>query len=101
MHEVNVKGILSAKNGMNIYRGCLHGCIYCDSRSLCYQMNHKFEDIEVKANAVGLLENTLRRKRNKCMIGTGAMSDHCSKFFIEKRQLSFKFISHYPNLPVM
>lgn len=75
MHEVNVKGILSVKNGMNIYRGCLHGCIYCDSRSLCYQMNHKFEDVEVKANAVGLLENTLRRKRNKCMIGTGAMSD--------------------------
>lgn len=75
MHKVNVKGILSAKNGMNIYRGCLHGCIYCDSRSLCYQMNHKFEDNEVKANAVGLLENTLRRKRNKCMIGTGAMSD--------------------------
>lgn len=75
MHKVNVKGILSAKNGMNIYRGCLHGCIYCDSRSLCYQMNHKFEDIEVKANAVRLLENTLRRKRNKCMIGTGAMSD--------------------------
>lgn len=75
MHEVNVKGILSAKNGMNIYRGCLHGCIYCDSRSLWYQMNHKFEDIEVKTNAVGLLENTLRRKRNKCMIGTGAMSD--------------------------
>lgn len=75
MHEVNVKGILSAKNGMNIYRGCLHGCIYCDSRSLCYQINHKFEDIEVKANAVELLENTLRRKRNKCMIGTGAMSD--------------------------
>lgn len=75
MHKVNVKGILSVKNGMNIYRGCLHGCIYCDSRSLCYQMKHKFEDVEVKANAVGLLENTLRRKRNKCMIGTGAMSD--------------------------
>lgn len=75
MHKVNVKGILSAKNGMNIYRGCLHGCIYCDSRSLCYQMKHKFEDIEVKANAVELLENALRRKRNKCMIGTGAMSD--------------------------
>lgn len=75
MHEVNVKGILSVKNGMNIYRGCLHGCIYCDSRSLCYQMKHKFEDVEVKANAVELLENALRRKRNKCMIGTGAMSD--------------------------
>ena len=60
---------------MNLYRGCQHGCIYCDSRSLCYQMKHKFEDIEVKANAVELLENALRRKRNKCMIGTGAMSD--------------------------
>lgn len=75
MHEVTAKGILSAKNGMNIYRGCSHGCIYCDSRSLCYQMNHDFEDIEVKANAAELLENALRRKRHKCMIGTGAMSD--------------------------
>ena len=75
MHKVNVQGILSAKNGMDIYRGGLHGCSYCDSRSLCYQMKHKFEDIEVKANAVELLENALRRKRNKCMIGTGAMSD--------------------------
>ena len=76
MHEVNVKGILSAKNGMNIYRGCLHGCIYCDSRSLCYQMKHKFEDIEVKANAVGIVGKCTQKKReNKCMIGTGAMSD--------------------------
>ena len=75
MHEVEVKGILSAKNGMNIYRGCTHGCIYCDSRSKCYQMKHDFEDIEVKRNAAILLENALRRKRKKCMIGTGAMSD--------------------------
>lgn len=75
MHEVEVKGILSAKNGMNIYRGCTHGCIYCDSRSKCYQMKHDFEDIEVKVNASILLENALRRKRKKCMIGTGSMSD--------------------------
>lgn len=75
MHEVEVKGILSAHNGMNIYRGCSHGCIYCDSRSKCYQMKHDFEDIEVKSNAVILLEDALRRKRKKCMIGTGAMSD--------------------------
>lgn len=75
MHEVEVKGILSAKNGMNIYRGCTHGCIYCDSRSKCYQMKHDFEDIEVKSNAALLLEDALRRKREKCMIGTGAMSD--------------------------
>ena len=70
-----VKGILSNNNGMNIYRGCTHGCIYCDSRSLCYGMNHIFEDIEVKTNGPQLLENTLKRKRKKCMIGTGAMSD--------------------------
>ena len=54
MHNIEVKSILSAANGMNIYRGCLHGCIYCDARSSCYQINHVFEDIEVKANAVGL-----------------------------------------------
>jgi len=75
MHEVEVKGILSAKNGMNIYRGCTHGCIYCDSRSKCYQMNHDFEDIEVKVNAPKLLEDALRRKRKKCIISTGAMTD--------------------------
>ena len=50
MHETEVKGILSDKNGINIYRGCTHGCIYCDSRSKCYQMHHDFEDIEVKLN---------------------------------------------------
>ncbi len=75
MHYVKVKGILSAKNGMNLYRGCSHGCIYCDSRSTCYGMDHAFEDIEVKENALELLEVALRRKRKKCMIGTGAMSD--------------------------
>lgn len=75
MHEVEVKGILSAQNGMNIYRGCTHGCIYCDSRSRCYGMNHAFEDIEVKINAPELLERALRKKREKCMIATGAMSD--------------------------
>jgi DNA repair photolyase len=75
MHEVEVKGILSAHNGMNIYRGCTHGCIYCDSRSRCYQINHDFEDIEVKINAPELLESALSKKRKKCMIGTGAMCD--------------------------
>ena len=75
MHYTKVKGILSQNNGMNLYRGCTHGCIYCDSRSNCYQMNHEYEDIEVKENAIELLENTLRRKRKRCMIGTGSMSD--------------------------
>ena len=75
MHFTKVKGILSPKNGMNLYRGCTHGCIYCDSRSTCYQMNHKFEDIEIKENAIELLEDALKRKRKKCMIGMGSMTD--------------------------
>lgn len=75
MHMVQAKGILSAKNGMNIYRGCTHGCIYCDARSDCYNMTHAFEDIEVKQNAPQLLEQALKAKRRRCMIGTGAMSD--------------------------
>lgn len=82
MHFADAKGILSPQNGMNLYRGCTHGCIYCDSRSKCYQFTHDFEDIEVKQNAPELLEQTLRSKRKKCMIGTGAMCDpymHCEK----------------------
>ena len=75
MHYVTAKGILSSHNGMNIYRGCQHGCIYCDARSDCYQMNHLFEDIEVKENALQLLERALKTKRKPCMIGFGAMSD--------------------------
>lgn len=85
MHFVDAKGILTGNNGqvgMNIYRGCTHGCIYCDSRSKCYQFTHEFEDIEVKQNAPELLERALKSKRKKCMIGTGAMSDpymHCEE----------------------
>ena len=75
MHKVQAKGILSAENGINIYRGCTHGCIYCDSRSECYQMSHAIEDVEVKENAPQLLESALRSKRKRCMIGTGAMCD--------------------------
>lgn len=82
MHEKEAKTLLSAQNGMNIYRGCTHGCIYCDSRSRCYQMDFPFEDVEVKSNAVELLEKALQSKRKKCMIGTGAMTDpymHCEE----------------------
>ena len=75
MHFVTAKGILSSRNGINIYRGCQHGCIYCDARSDCYQMDHIFEDIEVKENALVLLERALKTKRKPCMIGFGAMSD--------------------------
>ncbi len=97
MHRIQAKNILSATNGMNLYRGCTHGCIYCDSlemarsqweqadqacRQLCEQLEHDFEDVAVKENAPQLLEEALRRKRRLCMIGTGAMSDpyiHCEE----------------------
>ncbi len=75
MHFVKAKGIIGTNNGMNIYRGCQHGCIYCDARSSCYQMKHLFEDIEVKENAIELLSSALKSKRKPCMIGTGAMTD--------------------------
>ena len=85
MHFIDAKGILTGGKGcygMNIYRGCSHGCIYCDSRSKCYQFTHAFEDIEVKQNAPELLEQALKSKRQKAMIGTGSMSDpymHCEE----------------------
>ena len=85
MHFVSAKGILTGGKGsfgMNIYRGCTHGCIYCDSRSACYQFTHAFEDVEVKINAPELLETALKSKRRPCMIGTGSMSDpymHCEE----------------------
>lgn len=75
MHFVKVKSILSPKNGMNLYRGCTHGCIYCDSRSLCYQMDYEFTDIAVKENSIDLLKTALSKKRKKCMVSTGSMSD--------------------------
>lgn len=91
VHDIYAKAILSAGNGMNIYRGCTHGCIYCDARSTCYQVNvgRRFEDIGVKVNAAELLEQSLKRKRKKCMIGTGGMSDpymHCEKTLKHTRQ---------------
>ena len=85
MHFVDAKGILTGSGGqygMNIYRGCTHGCIYCDNRSRCYGFTHPFEDIEVKRNAPELLEQALKTKRRRCMIGTGSMSDpymHCEE----------------------
>ena len=75
MHFADAKSLLSRYNGMNLYRGCTHGCVYCDSRSACYRFAHPFEDVEVKRNAPELLEDILRKRRKKCVISTGSMSD--------------------------
>ncbi|HBY08138.1 MAG TPA: radical SAM protein [Chloroflexi bacterium] len=62
------------KYNLNLYRGCQHQCIYCDSRSECYQIEN-FADIQVKVNAVDLLADALPRKRVRGTIGTGSMND--------------------------
>src|SRR5512135_1502250 len=82
--EIQAKTLLSSttlpdtlfgiKYTMNLYRGCQHQCIYCDSRSLCYGIED-FHDVLVKVNAIELLERELSRKRVKGVIGTGSMSD--------------------------
>ena len=79
MHYKETKGILSAKNGMNLYRGCSHGCIYCDSRSKCYQMDHDFEDIEIKSNAEKRTDGLKRFKElfnptTSFIVGDGGIS---------------------------
>ena len=75
MHFVDAKSLLTRQNGMNLYRGCAHGCVYCDSRSTCYQFTHPFEDVAVKRNAPALLEDILKTRRKRIVISTGSMSD--------------------------
>lgn len=64
---------------MNLYRGCHHGCIYCDSRSECYQ-NDEFDIVKVKENVLNILELELSKKRIKGVVGIGAMSDSYNAF---------------------
>lgn len=90
------KSILSARNGMNLYRGCSHGCIYCDSKKHLLRHGPYIEDIEVKINSPELLEQALKRRRKRCMIGTGAMCDP----YIAERSLGLtrkclEIIEHY------
>lgn len=75
MHTVKAKALLNRWNSMNVYRGCQHGCVYCDSRSVCYRFTHPFEDVEVKENAPELLEDVLRSRRKRSVIGSGSMAD--------------------------
>ncbi len=85
IREIRAKSLLSRVTGldrffgldysMNLYRGCQHGCIYCDSRSLCYGIDDFDGDVLVKANAIGLLRTELAGKRRRGIIGTGSMND--------------------------
>lgn len=64
---------------MNIYKGCCHGCIYCDSRSECYRVE-KFDEVRVKEKALAIIERELKSKRKTGVIGTGSMSDPYNPF---------------------
>lgn len=85
IHMIQAKSLLNPvkqpdtwfglKYNMNLYRGCQHRCIYCDSRSQCYRIDRFDQDILVKANAPELLRSELARKRVKGTIGTGSMND--------------------------
>ncbi len=67
---------------LNLYRGCSHGCIYCDSRSVCYQLD-RFDQVRVKENAIAMLREELTRKRRTGLVSTGAMSDPYNPFEAE------------------
>jgi DNA repair photolyase len=64
---------------MNIYKGCCHGCIYCDSRSNCYQIID-FDRVRVKDNSIAIVKKELQSKKKKGVVGTGAMSDPYNPF---------------------
>lgn len=81
---------------MNLYKGCCHGCIYCDSRSNCYHIDN-FDVVRGKENALFILEKELSRKREKGVIGIGAMSDTYNPLEKEYKQTrsALKIISKY------
>ena len=81
---------------MNLYRGCSHGCIYCDSRSDCYHIDN-FDVPKGKENALGILENELSKKREKGVVGIGSMSDTYNPLEKEYEQTrgALKLLSKY------
>ena len=68
-----------AQYNMNIYRGCCHGCIYCDSRSECYRID-EFDTVRAKENALRIIRDDLRRKVRPGVVATGSMSDPYNPF---------------------
>ena len=75
----NGAGWFGARYNMNIYRGCSHGCIYCDSRSECYR-NDDFDTVCAKQDALRIIRDDLRRKTQPGVVSTGAMSDPYNPF---------------------
>ena len=94
MEFVEAKSILAPRSegdqwfginyNMNIYRGCCHGCIYCDSRSDCYHVED-FDRVRSKKDVLGILRRELSTKRKTGIVGNGAMSDPYNPFEKEYR----------------
>lgn len=106
MDYVKCKNILQKSNSgnywfgidynINLYKGCCHGCIYCDSRSSCYQIEN-FDTVRIKENCLEILNNELSSKRKKGVIGLGSMSD-CYNPFEKKYRITegaLKLIKKY------
>lgn len=72
-------GWFGASYNMNLYKGCCHGCIYCDSRSACYRVDN-FDEVRAKRDALSTLERELRSRRRTGIVHTGAMSDPYNPF---------------------
>lgn len=90
MRSIKAKSILQKAGGnsnlwfgidynINLYKGCPHGCIYCDSRSECYQIDH-FDEVRIKENEIDILNKELQSKKKKGVVGIGAMSDTYNPF---------------------
>jgi len=81
---------------MNLYRGCPHGCIYCDSRSNCYHIDN-FDVPKLKENALLILENELSKKRDHGVVGIGSMSDTYNPLELkyEQTRKALKLLSKY------
>lgn len=105
MKEIETKTILSTTKdqqwfgndyNMNLFRGCCHGCIYCDSRSDCYRIEN-FDCVRAKKNALFILNNELKRRRKKGVIGIGAMSDSYNPWEheLELTRGALQLIHHY------
>lgn len=71
---IDANSIIQGNNNFNLTKGCIHGCIYCDSRSTCYQ-NGLFDQIKIKSDAIKIMNKELSKKRKKAILTTGAMND--------------------------
>lgn len=90
MRTIKAKSILQKAGGnsfswfgidynINLYKGCCHGCIYCDSRSNCYQIDH-FDEVRIKENEIAILNKELQTKKKRGVVGIGSMSDTYNPF---------------------